>query len=546
MHNVVSRISAAVIEALLPVIKEIKNDLNSLRETVDQLNETINQQDEVIRTLNETVATLAGEAQEHRIETETKLDDLQTSLLSVIVSLSEEMKEHINQTVTNLQSDSIDPINATLISVTTDLSCVKTDLSRVSDAVSDLSGDLEEHSSQTSREIQSSLQQLSVKTNTLQSTLDSVDTRMIQGFALLDCATSSELNSHDTKLDSLSTQIAGDFNDVRTQLSSVSNEICDKIEDHEKHMESELDDLERNLSNQTNQGFTSLDCATGSELTLHDTKLDSLGTQITSDFNGARTDLNSISDRMKNHDRKTDNKLLDIVCLHQDPNGACYTCGGTGGWRRAVYLDMTDLNTNCPPGWNETDYSNRTCGRATDGLYTCDSAYFPISGGEYSQVCGSVVAYQWGWGSGFAEACYNSPADVNSQYFGGMAVMHGNPRQHIWTFVTGAAENYSYGNYGICPCDVNFAGTLSRCIPPFVGSDYFCESGYLYGYGLHTDDPLWDGNGCHSTSTCCSLNNPPYFTKTLNMITTDDLELRLCNQSDGENTAVELVELYVK
>ena len=360
---------------------------------MDQLNETINQQDEVIRTFNETVVTLAGEAQEHRIETETKLDDLQTSLLSVIVSLSEEMKEHLNQTVTNLQSHSIDPINTTLISVTTDLSCVKTDLSRVGDDVSDLSEDLGEHSSQSSLQLSTEqLMRLNVKTDTLQSTLDSVDTRMIQGFALLDCATSSELNSHDTKLDSLSTQIAGDFNDVRTQLSGVSNEICDKIEDHERHMDSELDDLERTLSN---QGFTSLDCATGSELTLHDTKLDSLYTQITSDFNGARTDLNSISDRMKNHDRKTDNKLLDIVCLHQDANGACYTCGGTGGWRRAVYLDMTDLNTDCPSGWSETGYSKRTCGRATDGLHTCDSAYFPVSGGEYSQVCGKIRAYQW-------------------------------------------------------------------------------------------------------------------------------------------------------
>ena len=82
------------------------------------MDQTINQQDEVIKAL---VATLAGESEEHRNE----LDNLQTSLLSVIVSLSEEMKEHINQTATNLQFDSmetlIDPINATLISVTTDL-----------------------------------------------------------------------------------------------------------------------------------------------------------------------------------------------------------------------------------------------------------------------------------------------------------------------------------------------------------------------------------------------------------------------------------------
>ena len=70
-----------------------------------------------------------------------------------------------------------------------------------------------------------------------------------------------------------------------------------------------------------------------------------------------------------------------------------YTCGGTGGWRSAVYLDMTDPNNNCPSGWNMTGYSKRTCGRATDGYLTCDSVFFPVSGGPYSQVCGRFRAY---------------------------------------------------------------------------------------------------------------------------------------------------------
>ena len=74
-----------------------------------------------------------------------------------------------------------------------------------------------------------------------------------------------------------------------------------------------------------------------------------------------------------------------------------------------------------------------------------------------------------------------------------------------------------------------------------------------YGSGvpedtLHSNDTLWDGRDCHSTSTCCSLHNPPYFTKTLNQTTTDDLELRMCfhRSASLDNIAVELVELYVK
>ena len=289
-------------------------------------------------------------------------------------------------------------------------------------------------------------------------------------------------------------------------------------------------------------------------MTLHDAKLISLCTQITSDFNGVRTDLNSISDRIEDHDHKTANKLIDIVCLHQNPNGSCYTCGGTGGWRRAVYLDMTDPYTNCPPGWSETDYSKRTCGRATDARYICDSAYFPVSGGEYSQVCGKIRDYQWGWTPGFY-GNYAGHSSINDAYFSGVAVMHGSPREHIWTFAAGGAEGDERSHYSHCPCDTS--GNIA--VPPFVGGDYFCESGYVwpggsftsnmvYTYVFHSDDPLWDGDGCISTSTCCSLNNPPYFTKTLATPTTDDLELRLCcyQSSQYEDVAVELIELYVR
>ena len=235
------------------------------------------------------------------------------------------------------------------------------------------------------------------------------------------------------------------------------------------------------------------------------------------------------------------------------PPSPIHTCNGTGGWRRAVYLDMTDPNTNCPEGWNMTDYSKRTCGRATYESLSCDSVAFSVSGGEYSQVCGRIKAYQWGHVNGLSGYFYgtngrNRQTTVDSAYFTGVAVMHGSPRQHIWTFVAGLAENWarSPGPW-LCPCDT----TRNIPIPPFVGRDYFCESGYIDNVGrlhqFHPNDVLWDGRDCHSNSTCCSLHNPPYFTKTLNTSTTDDIELRMCNlQWRSSNIAVELVEVYVK
>ena len=79
-----------------------------------------------------------------------------------------------------------------------------------------------------------------------------------------------------------------------------------------------------------------------------------------------------------------------------------------------------------------------------------------------------------------------------------------------------------------------------------MGRDYFCESGINSGSigGFHPDDPLWDGEGCSSTSTCCQLNNPPYFIKQLSSPTTDDIEARIC-QFSSDDTPIEFIELYV-
>ena len=189
---------------------------------------------------------------------------------------------------------------------------------------------------------------------------------------------------------------------------------------------------------------------------------------------------------------------------------------------------MTDPNTTCPSGWNMTGYSKRTCGRATDGYNTRDSATFPIRGGEYNRVCGRVRAYQWGSPDAFFNHVLGGVTTINGAYVESVSVTHGTPRNHIWTFAAGLSEaNRTWGS--ICPCDT----TIDRDVPSFVGEDYFCES------GLH--EP-WSGH------TCCSRRNPPYFVKQLSTPTTDDIEARICLDapSTNEDIAVELVELYVQ
>ena len=115
-----------------------------------------------------------------------------------------------------------------------------------------------------------------------------------------------------------------------------------------------------------------------------------------------------ICDKMEEHEDHMTTEIMELeeyLQRNQLEHSYGYIttppCDGTEGRRRAVYLDMTDPNTNCPKGWSETDYSKRTCGRATDGWCTCDSVTFSVSGGEYSQVCGRIKAYQFVYTLGF-------------------------------------------------------------------------------------------------------------------------------------------------
>ena len=216
--------------------------------------------------------------------------------------------------------------------------------------------------------------------------------------------------------------------------------------------------------------------------------------------------------------------------------GAC-GCGGPG-WTRIAYLDMTDPTQQCPQNWNLITTPKRTCGRSTSG---CSSAIFSNNGGlQYSQVCGQIVSYQYGHPDGF------NTRSIDTTYVDGVSLTHGSPREHIWSFAAARDEGYILTE---CPCT---STTAAPHAPSFVGYDYFCESGAPAGTAISntffTDNPLWDGDSCVPTSTCCSFNDPPWFCKQLPQTTTDDLEVRICASvaPSGEDTPIELMEIYVK
>ena len=239
-----------------------------------------------------------------------------------------------------------------------------------------------------------------------------------------------------------------------------------------------------------------------------------------------------------------------------------YSCGGTSGWRRVVYLNMNDSNHQCPGDLEEVFLSGkRLCGRRYSAArFTCASADLSTEGKPYSHVCGRITGYQYGWTIAYHWHTYPSSyphtQSIEGQYVDGISLTHGPPgsRRHVWTFATGPGEDGEAVAAGArCPCD---SGGSGISIPTFVGQDYFCESGAVTPSSslsqLYPGNPLWDGDGCSvAGNTCCEFNNPPYFTKQLSNMTSDDLEVRACggysrSRSTQGDTFVELIELYIR
>ena len=216
-------------------------------------------------------------------------------------------------------------------------------------------------------------------------------------------------------------------------------------------------------------------------------------------------------------------------------------CGGLG-WRRVAYLNMSDPSQQCPSVWQEITTPHRTCGRRSTSA-SCEGLTYSTGSEQYDQVCGRIVGYQ----SGTPDAFRTSSQSIDSYYLDGVSLTYGSPRQHIWSFAGGFDEG---STTVACPCVTG--STNGNYIPLFVGQNYFCESGitrYSSGYAFWPNgDPLWDGQGCGPTSSCCTFNSPPWFNVQLPSPTTDDIEVRICgNQAIGdEDTPIQLMGLFVK
>ena len=217
---------------------------------------------------------------------------------------------------------------------------------------------------------------------------------------------------------------------------------------------------------------------------------------------------------------------------------------GAGLWYRVAYLNMTDPSQQCPSAWREYNTGGvRACGRPVFNDGSRPATIYPTNQ-QYSRVCGRVTGFQVGSPDAFFQF---HPVSLDQGYMDGVSITHGEPRQHIWSYVASHSENSIEHPVGNCPCSLR-----QGSIPPsFIGNNYYCESGNPNISSIaplfYTNDSLWDGEKCEGT--CCSgAKSPPWFSVQLPTHTTDRIEVRICGDefTDNEDSPIELLEIYVQ
>ena len=227
-------------------------------------------------------------------------------------------------------------------------------------------------------------------------------------------------------------------------------------------------------------------------------------------------------------------------------------CGGhKGGWMRIADLD-TSMGDDCPTGWSKITTPNSStfptkvvCSSPSDNA-GCYSASFTVNGSAYHKICGKARGYQRSTPDAFAALA--GIRNIDGPYVDGLSITIGTNRKHVWTYAVGVsngcgnpAPDFNY------PCS-DFPGALP---PTFVRDHYYCESGNvgaLQHGPLYTNDPLWDGEGCHDNNDCCTDAALPWFSRQFPAAKQEDVEVRICHdQTVGdEDILVEMLQLFVQ
>ena len=194
---------------------------------------------------------------------------------------------------------------------------------------------------------------------------------------------------------------------------------------------------------------------------------------------------------------------------------------------------MTDPEETCPSVLKTIASPLRMCaGQTPRGCY---SVLYSTLGLNFSHVCGRALGYQY-YTTDALDALFIAKS-IDNPYVDGLSITYGTPRQHLWTYAVGTTFR--------CLCQANHRASQP---PPFVGQHYYCD-GWPGQYQAvwYPQYPLWDGEGCPSSNTCCDAPNLPWFHRNLDGAITNDIEVRWCRDeaASNEDLGIELLELYV-
>ena len=167
------------------------------------------------------------------------------------------------------------------------------------------------------------------------------------------------------------------------------------------------------------------------------------------------------------------------------------------------------------------------CGSNNIASQSCDSVIFPTHHLSYQYVCGRAAGFSYYHPCAFWYYRKNGHNTINHAYVAGLSITYGpqNGRNHIWTYAGGYQESDTHDCN--CPCAAN-PGASS---PLFVGQHFSCESATRYPpitRQWYTNNTLWDEEDCYPGSSCCDNPLAPWFRRTLQEKTTEDIEVRWC------------------
>ena len=242
------------------------------------------------------------------------------------------------------------------------------------------------------------------------------------------------------------------------------------------------------------------------------------------------------------HQPNQNNVIVEVYC-HMEGDSC-----GMRGLIRVAHLNMSDPSVNCPRQLiTSTQSGKRMCTSPVLGPHF-SSVVFNTYNIDYSFVCGRAIGFARYGPHAFYYSTKGPYKTIDQAYVDGLSITYrvDGKRKHIWSLAGGWADPGN-GNPANCPC----AGRSTYNPPYFVNDDHYCESGSHSNPSSgkwYMNNPLWDGQGCHSSSRCCDNQRLPWFWRTLPQNTDSGIEVRWMRPTatSSYDVGIAFLELYIR